>query len=223
MRQATRPVHPTTTKYSKTSNAPRGKRQKTSNYRSNKKGLKALALRAGLKDTVAVELAIARYAKQNGRPATNSYKSKLCDCHLHYCRLYKIEWKKPTCTPEPASIQPLTDAKCDLFVASARGDLSLKIALSTQTGVRPCEIGRIRIEAKDIHPDACIVVSVGVGYSRLCLCRLASPICQVMTCLIPLRQSAPWFAGLLLLRATGLDSEPLRKYAERDRALFLVR
>jgi integrase len=41
-----------------------------------------------------------------------------------------------------------------MFIASARGDLSTKIDLSVQTGLRPCEIqGEQGIEAKDIHPD----------------------------------------------------------------------
>jgi integrase len=99
-------------------------------------------------------LAIARYTKQNGRPATNNYKSKLCDCYQHYCKFHKIDWEKPTYTPEPASIQPPTEEKCALFVASAKGDLSLKLDLSTQTGLRPCEIqGEFGLEAKDIHPE----------------------------------------------------------------------
>jgi hypothetical protein len=116
--------------------------------------LKALAIRADLKNPLQVELAIARYTKQNGRPATNNYKSKLCDCYQHYCKLHKIEWEKPIYTPEPTSIQPPTQEKCQMLIASARGDLSLKIDLSTQTGLRPCEIqGEFGLEAKDIHPD----------------------------------------------------------------------
>ena len=66
--------------------------------------LKALAIRADLKDTKAVELAIARYKKKNGRPATNNYKSKLCDTYATYCKLNHIEWEKPAYTPEPTTI-----------------------------------------------------------------------------------------------------------------------
>jgi integrase len=41
-----------------------------------------------------------------------------------------------------------------MFIASAKGDLSLKIDISVQTGLRPCEIqGEFGLEAKDIHPD----------------------------------------------------------------------
>ena len=39
-------------------------------------------------------------------------------------------------------------------MASARYPLSLKIDISTQTGLRPCEIqGEFGLEARDIHPD----------------------------------------------------------------------
>jgi integrase len=131
-----------------------GKGRKPATLEAIQKGLKALAIRSDLKNPLQVELAIARYQKQNGRPATNNYKSKLCDCYQHYCKLYKIEWEKPTYTPEPTSIQPPTQEKCSMLIASAKGDLSLKIDLSTQTGLRPCEIqGEFGLEAKDIHPD----------------------------------------------------------------------
>jgi hypothetical protein len=60
------------------------------------KGLKALAIRADLKNTSAVELVISRYTKQNGRPITNNYKSKLCDCYQHYCNSIKYIGKNPS-------------------------------------------------------------------------------------------------------------------------------
>jgi integrase len=131
-----------------------GKGRKPATLQAIQKGLKALALRADLKNTIAVELAIARYTKQNGRPATNNYKSKLCDCYQHYCKFHKIEWEKPTYTPEPTTIQPPSNEKSLMLISAAKGDLSLKIDLSTQTGLRPCEIqGEFGLEAKNIHPD----------------------------------------------------------------------
>jgi hypothetical protein len=72
-----------------------GKGRKPATLEAIMKGLKALAVRADLRNTVSVELAIARYIKQNGRPITNNYKSKLCDCYQHYCKFYKIDWEKP--------------------------------------------------------------------------------------------------------------------------------
>jgi integrase len=118
------------------------------------KGLKALALRADLKDTKAVELAIARYKKKDGRPATNNYKSKLCDIYAMYCRLFKVIWEKPIYTPEPTTIQPPSPEKCSMLIAAAKRTLSIKIDISTQTGLRPIEIqGEKGLRVNNIHPD----------------------------------------------------------------------
>lgn len=131
-----------------------GKGRKPNTIEAYTKALKALAIRANLQDTQAVEIEIARYKKQNKRPATNNYKSKLCDCYATYCKFYKVEWEKPIYTPEPTTIQPPTDEKCLMLIASARGDLSLKIDISVQTGLRPCEVqGEFGLEAQNIHPD----------------------------------------------------------------------
>jgi hypothetical protein len=130
-----------------------GKGRKPATLEAVMKGLKALAVRADLKNTVAVELAIARYTKQNGRPATNNYKSKLCYCYQHYCKFYKIYREKPIYTPEPTSIPP-TQERCLMLITAAKGGLSIKIDLSIQTGLRPCEIqGEFGLQAKDIHTD----------------------------------------------------------------------
>jgi len=65
-----------------------------------------------------------------------------------------MEWEKPIYTPEPISIQPPTPEKCLMLISAAKGVLSLKIDLSTQTGLRPCEIqGDFGLEVKDIHLD----------------------------------------------------------------------
>lgn len=131
-----------------------GRGRKPATLEAVQKGLKALAIRADRKNPTTVELAIAKYTKQNGRPATNNYKSKLCDCYQHYCKFFKIEWEKAQYTPEPTSIQPPSNEKCLVLISSAKGDLSLKIDLSNATGLRPCEIvGEFGLEARDIHPD----------------------------------------------------------------------
>jgi hypothetical protein len=50
-----------------------------------------------LEDQQAVELAIARYTlrdplpkKLSNKPATNNYKSKLCDTYMAFCKFNKI-------------------------------------------------------------------------------------------------------------------------------------
>jgi hypothetical protein len=118
------------------------------------KALKALAIRADLDNPQTVELAIARYQKQDKQPASNNYKCKLCDAYQHYCKLYKIEWEKPIYTPEETGIQPPTNEKIQMLIASAKGTLSLKIQISAETGLRPIEIhGNKGLRARNIHTD----------------------------------------------------------------------
>jgi len=131
-----------------------GKGRSPNTITAYEKALKALAIRADLKDTKAVEIQIARYKKKNGRPATNNYKSKLCDCYNTYCKFYKILWEKAIYTPEPTTIQPPTQEKVTMLVASAKGILSVKIDIISQTGLRPVEIqGEKGLQVNNIHPE----------------------------------------------------------------------
>jgi len=131
------------------------------------KDMKQLAQRANLDVPQDVELAIARYKlldkktfQPTNQPATNAYKQKLCSVYHHYCKYYKIPWQLPRYTPEPASIQPPNTEKCLLLVATARAELSLKIDISVQTGLRPIEVqGYKGLKVKDIHFDECTITS----------------------------------------------------------------
>jgi hypothetical protein len=111
-------------------------------------------MRSDLNDAQAVETAIADYKKKNKRPCTNNYKSKLCDHYATYCRFYKVIWEKPIYTPEEKSIQPPSTEKCLMLITSAKLPLSLKLDISSQTGLRPIEIqGEKGLQVRDIHPD----------------------------------------------------------------------
>ena len=101
-----------------------GKGRSKSTQVAYEKNLYYLAKRADLNNTEEVDLAIARYIKNDGRPASNNYKGKLCDCYARYCKFYKIVWEKPIYTPEDHGIQPPSNEKCEMLVASAKGTLS---------------------------------------------------------------------------------------------------
>ena len=125
------------------------------------KNLKALAKRGNLENPEEIALAIARYIKQNGQPASNNYKSKLSDCYNHYCKFYKIQWEKPIYTPEEKGIQPPTNEKIQMLISAARNPLGLKIQISAETGLRPIEIqGEKGLKAKDIHPDQKTITAI---------------------------------------------------------------
>ena len=128
---------------------------------AHQKNLLALAQRANLEDQQAVELAIARYmlkdrttGETSNRPATNNYKSKLCDTFMAYCKFNKIYWEKPIYTPEEKAIQPPTTEKCKMLCSSAKGALSIKIQISAETAFRPIEIqGEKGLKVMDFHAD----------------------------------------------------------------------
>ena len=138
-----------------------GKGRSKSTQIAYEKNLYYLAQRADLNNTEEVDLAIARYIKKDGHPATNNYKGKLCDCYARYCKFYKIIWEKPIYTPEEHGIQPPSNEKCEMLVASAKGTLSMKIDISRQTGLRPIEVqGEKGLRVKDIHPDQNTITSL---------------------------------------------------------------
>ena len=112
------------------------------------KALKELGTRANLKNTIEVETAIASYMRRNpitkefsDIPASNKWKNQCVLAYQHYCKLLKIEWLDiPKFKVDEHSIQPPTQEKCAILLASARSELSLKIDISIQTGLRPVEI-----------------------------------------------------------------------------------
>jgi len=131
-----------------------GKGRSRNTLLAYEKNLRALATKASLSNTQAVELTIARYKKKDGTPITNNYKSKLCDCYATYCKFVKIVWEKPIYTPEPTTIQPPSQEKVTMLISGAKFVLGMKIDIIAQTGLRPIEIqGSKGLHAGDIHPD----------------------------------------------------------------------
>ncbi len=109
-------------------------------------------------------MAIARYTcidphtrKPTKKPASNCYKDKLVHVYSNYLKVHKLKWtddERPVYTVEPRSIQPPSQEKCEMLISYAKGSLSLKIDISTQTGLRPIEVvGEKGIRVKDVHFD----------------------------------------------------------------------
>ena len=122
--------------------------------RSREWNLKTLSKRANLNEPASIELAIARYIKKNKQPATECFKKHLCEAYADYCRVYRIYWKKPSYKPDEKSIQPPSLETCNTLIAAAQRELSIKLDLSTQTGLRPIEIvGNKGLTPNDIHPE----------------------------------------------------------------------
>jgi integrase len=121
---------------------------------ATEKNLKLISQRANLDNPEEVELAIARYKCVNDKSASNAYKAKLCDAYQHYCKFSKIIWEKPIYRPDEKGIQPPTDEQCKILIGGIKGELSIKVQLSAETGLRPCEImGKKGLKVRDIHTD----------------------------------------------------------------------
>lgn len=133
-----------------------------------RKCLIGLAERANLANPEEIELAIARYKIKNNltnqftdKPATNRWKAQLCTAYMHYCKAHGKIWEMPTYRTDERGIQPPTPEKCTMLIAAAHGALSLKIDISTQTGLRPIEIqGNKGLRVKDIHPDQKTITAI---------------------------------------------------------------
>jgi len=133
-----------------------------------KKCLLELAKRANLQNTQDTELAIARYKKQNpytrqltDKPASNRWKAQLCTAYMHYCKYYKITWEMPTYNLDEKGIQIPSAEKCSVLMASAHEPLSMKIDISTQTGLRPIEVQSDKgLKVKNIHFDQNTITAV---------------------------------------------------------------
>jgi hypothetical protein len=83
--------------------------------------LALLAKKADLDNPDEVNLAIARYKKQNGQPATNTFKASIVDAYSKYVEYNKIaDWERPTYTAQPKGIQPPTEDRIKLLIASAK-------------------------------------------------------------------------------------------------------
>jgi integrase len=120
------------------------------------KALKELAKRTNLDNTIKTELAIARYTTKNGTPATNRWKRQLVSAYKHFCKLHKILWEEPpTYEIDEKTIQPPSNEKIKMLIASAKTRTALMINISAQTGLRPIEVtGHPKgLKTKDFHPD----------------------------------------------------------------------
>lgn len=143
------------------------------------KDLKLLAQRANLSDPEQVKTAIARYIKKNGQAGTNNFKVKLTADYNRYCQFHKIEWTKPHYTKEDVSIQPPTKTRIEMLIASAKGEMSLKLDVSYRTGLRPIEVaGDKGIQVKNVHfDDKTITARITKG----CNARPPLPIGEALT------------------------------------------
>jgi integrase len=123
------------------------KNDNKSDYTINfaRKALNFLAKHTSLSEPEAVKHFIAQLE------TSNSYKRNLCIAYNKYCKFYKIEWTMPLYLPEAKNIKLPTKEKLLMLIAKARIPTSIKLKLSMETGLRPVELCRLRVNDLDLE------------------------------------------------------------------------
>jgi integrase len=126
------------------------------NIRITKIYLNKLAKIANLDLPEEVEMAIAKLH------ITNTTKGAYVSIYQNYCTAFRIKWEQPKYTREPTGIQPPTQEKIQILIASTRSaELSLRIAIMAETGLRPIEItGEKGLKPTNIHPDQNTITAI---------------------------------------------------------------
>ena len=109
------------------------------------KTLRFLSKHTNLAEPEAVKMFIATLK------TSDSYKKNLCIVYNRYCKHYQIEWKMPKYNQEAKNVALPTREKLEMLIANAKKNLSMKLQLSMETGIRPIELCRLKV--KDIDLD----------------------------------------------------------------------
>jgi integrase len=123
------------------------KNDNKSDYTINfaRKALNFLAKHTSLNEPETVKHFIAQLK------TSNSYKRNLCIAYNKYCKFYKIEWTMPLYLPEAKNIKLPTKEKLLMLIAKARIPTSIKLNLSMETGLRPVELCRLKVNDIDLE------------------------------------------------------------------------
>ena len=121
------------------------KNDNKSDYTINftRKSLNFLAKRTSLSEPEAVKHFVAQLDSSNG------YKRNLCIAYNKYCKFYKMDWTMPLYLPEAKNIKLPTKEKLLMLTAKARLPTSIKLMLSMETGLRPVELCRLKVNDVD--------------------------------------------------------------------------
>jgi integrase len=85
------------------------------------------------------------------RNVSKGYKRNLCIAYNKYCKYYRITWNMPLYLPEGKAIKIPTREKVEMLIAAARKPLSIKLAISKETGLRPIELCNLKMKDVDLE------------------------------------------------------------------------
>jgi len=109
------------------------------------KALTTISQYANLSDPETVKQFIAN------KTVTNGTKRNYCIAYNKYAQYYKIKWEMPKYKPKAKIRKIPTTEKLEMLIAGASPTMSLKLAISKETGLRPIELCTLKV--KDIDTD----------------------------------------------------------------------
>ena len=92
--------------------------------------------------------AVKRFIAQK---TSQSYKCNLAVAYDRYCKYYEIEWKKPRFQLTSRAVRIPTSEQLEMLIANARQTMSVKLRLSKETGLRPCELCNLKVRDLDLE------------------------------------------------------------------------
>ena len=125
-----------------------------------RKALSFLSKRTSLAEPEAVKLVIAELKASDG------YKRNLCIAYNKYAKFYSIAWNMPKYREPERNITPPTKEKVQMLIAEAGVLLSTKLQLSSETGLRPVELARLKVKHLDLDHKAVNPTTAKKGKAR---------------------------------------------------------
>ena len=100
------------------------------------------------------------------RDVTEGYKKALCVAYDKYCRYNEIVWTMPRYTQQSKAIRIPTRDQVEMLIANARPTMSVKLAMSKETGLRPIELCNLRVSDVDLEQRLVYPTTAKHGASR---------------------------------------------------------
>ncbi len=83
--------------------------------------------------------------------AKDGYKRALSIAYNKYAKYFNLQWTMPKYEQEAQNIALPTKEKLLMLIANAKTNLSLRLQISMETGLRPVELCRLRVKDIDLE------------------------------------------------------------------------
>ena len=97
---------------------------------------------------------------------TNGTKRNIVIAYKKFCEYYKIEWTPPIYKQEPRPRRIPTREKLQKLISSASTNLSIKLQISMETGLRPVELCNLKVKDFDSETRTIYPTTAKYGASR---------------------------------------------------------